>query len=166
MENKFKIDLSNPTIAIVDNNNVSGKQDFIAKKKISVKKKKHESSIKTPIKNINMIKISTDGNHLALSGDSSKKKKKSLKKTKNNNENETPNEKVKINSNSIISLSNVKKDGEKVDQRLSFYNKQKPRQWEKRWVLMPNVFEFSKEIWLKRWVQVDGREENNSKTVR
>jgi hypothetical protein len=44
-------------------------------------------------------------------------------------------------------------------QKLSLLAKKKPRHWEKRWVLIPNVFEFTKEIWVKKWVLVDGGED-------
>ena len=33
--------------------------------------------------------------------------------------------------------------------------------WEQRWIIYPNVFEFSNEIKLKKWVQVEGGEELN-----
>jgi len=87
--------------------------------------------------------------------------KKHVTNENERNLNDTPSEKVKLNLNSI-SLTNMKKEGDKVDQKLVFYNKQKPRQWEKRWVLIPNVFEFSKEIWLKKWVLIDGTEKNSN----
>ena len=37
----------------------------------------------------------------------------------------------------------------------------KARRWEKKWVLVPNVFDFTKEIWLKQWVIIDKVEEDN-----
>ena len=37
-------------------------------------------------------------------------------------------------------------------------NPRKQTHWELRWMLYPNVFEFTKEIWLKKWVLVDGEE--------
>ena len=55
-------------------------------------------------------------------------------------------------SNNILSLSTPVP----VDQ----YGKKISRHWEERWVLYPNVFEFTKEIWLKKWVLVDGGNEN------
>jgi hypothetical protein len=70
-------------------------------------------------------------------------------------------ERPKVNANSIISLTLPNNDNLKGDQaqKLSMITKKKPRHWEKRWVLIPNVFEFTKEIWLKKWVLVDGGED-------
>lgn len=41
----------------------------------------------------------------------------------------------------------------------------KLKHWERRWVLIQNVFDFTKEIWLKRWVLVDDCEENEDENV-
>ena len=85
-------------------------------------------------------------------------KKKKKKKKEQPHQVET--EKRKINSNSIISLTLLpnNESANKLDQvqKLSLITKKKPRHWEKRWVLVPNVFEFTKEIWIKKWVLVDG----------
>ena len=77
-------------------------------------------------------------------------------------------EKPKINSNSIISLTLPNNENSKGDQaqKLSMITKKKPRHWEKRWVLIPNVFEFTKEIWLKKWVLVDEGEDISENNVR
>lgn len=60
-------------------------------------------------------------------------------------------------SNNILSLSTPVP----VDQ----YGKKVSRHWEERWVLYPNVFEFTKEIWLKKWVLVDGGSENECSSI-
>ena len=91
-----------------------------------------------------------------------KKKKKELPQT-------VETEKKKINSNSIISLTLMpnNESANKLDQvqKLSLITKKKPRHWEKRWVLVPNVFEFTKEIWIKKWVLVDGGEDIGDNNV-
>ena len=76
-------------------------------------------------------------------------------------------EKPRINSNSIISLTLPNNENSKGDQaqKLSMITKKKPRHWEKRWVLIPNVFEFTKEIWLKKWVLVDEDEDISENNV-
>ena len=88
--------------------------------------------------------------------DTTNKKKKKKKEQPHHVETE----KKKINSNSIISLTLLPNNESvnKLDQvqKLSLITKKKPRHWEKRWVLVPNVFEFTKEIWIKKWVLVDG----------
>ena len=38
-------------------------------------------------------------------------------------------------------------------------SERKKVKWEQKWIVYPNVFEFSKEIKLKKWVQVEGGEE-------
>jgi hypothetical protein len=79
----------------------------------------------------------------------------------NNNNIEVSGEKPKINNNSILSLTLPNNENLKNDQaqKLNMLANKKPRHWEKRWVLVPNVFEFTKEIWLKKWVLVDGGED-------
>jgi hypothetical protein len=90
------------------------------------------------------------------------------KKKKKEQPHHVETEKKKVNSNSIISLTLLpnNESANKLDQvqKLSLITKKKPRHWEKRWVLVPNVFEFTKEIWIKKWVLVDGGDdivENN-----
>lgn len=168
MENKFKIDLSSDKALIVEATPTKlTSADKSHSKKKYIKKKKIENLDKTPIKSSTMIKIQAEdvSVHVANSIGSSSKKKKSSSKVPKGEINLDLHEKPKLNINSTISLTNLKKEGEKVEQKLSYLNKQKPRQWEKRWVLFPNVFEFSKDIWLKQWVQVDGREDLSSKAV-
>jgi hypothetical protein len=98
---------------------------------------------------------------------------RSAKKKSNQNSEKKVKEKldisgVKLNTNSLISLTLPNLDNLKGDQaqKLSMIVKKKPRHWERRWVLIPNVFEFSKEIWLKRWVLVDGDEDIVDNDVR
>ena len=31
----------------------------------------------------------------------------------------------------------------------------KVRSWKQKWVLVPNVFQFGKEIWIKKWLTTD-----------
>lgn len=144
MEFKIKIDLSSQSII---NESPAGNQK--KKKRPSSsgegKSKTHKKSKKEEVK----IEI----NEKSQEQSDKKKKKSSGKKTKKVEE-----EKPRINSNSIISLTLPNNDSSKGDQaqKLSMLAKKKPRHWEKRWVLIPNVFEFTKEIWLKKWVLVDG----------
>jgi hypothetical protein len=88
-------------------------------------------------------------------------KKKSNKKVKKLESAPNTETKTKINTSGIISLSLPNNDNLKGDQaqKLNMITKKKPRHWEKRWVLVPNVFEFTKEIWLKKWVLVDGEDD-------
>ena len=80
---------------------------------------------------------------------------------------EVEGEKPKLNSNSIISLTLPNNENFKGDQsqKLNMIMNKKPRHWEKRWVLVPNVFEFTKEIWLKKWVLVDGEDDISDNNV-
>jgi hypothetical protein len=129
------------------------------KKPTSESLEKHENDIgdnKEPNESrVNIQnRIHTSGNRKKLSS----KKKIKLEET----------EKPKINSNSIISLTLPNNENSKGDQaqKLSMITKKKPRHWEKRWVLIPNVFEFTKEIWLKKWVLVDEGEDISENNVR
>jgi hypothetical protein len=144
MDFRIKIDLSNQSII---NNTPSGEKK---KKKFDRSKKLDNSEIKTPEiskkkKNIlRMIKTGKDQTDLK----------------ENFSQPQTPIqiEKPRLNTSSLLSLSLPYNENSKTDQaqKLSLITKKKPKHWEKRWVLIPNVFEFTKEIWLKKWVLVDG----------
>jgi hypothetical protein len=139
MDFRIKIDLSNQSI--IENTPTKDKK----KKKIDKSKKNPESEIKTPEVN---------------------KKKRPIQKIEKKESissqvKELLIEKPKLNSSSILSLNLPYNENTKNDQsqKLSLINKKKPRHWEKRWVLINNVFEFTKEIWLKKWVLVDGEDD-------
>ena len=69
----------------------------------------------------------------------------------NNNNKVTTSKKVK-NSNTISNENNN-----------NIENQQRKKvRWEQKWIIYPNVFEFSNEIKLKKWVQVEGGEELNN----
>jgi len=37
------------------------------------------------------------------------------------------------------------------------------RKWEKRWVLVPNVFQFGEDIWVQKWVNDNQIKESNQR---
>jgi hypothetical protein len=154
MDFKIKIDLLSQSI-IED-----------TPKKEKQKKKKEGTTEKSTKKNKKeeSEKKDTQG---AAKNEEGKKKKKYLSKKKLK-ENKEDTEKPKINSNSIISLTLPNNDNTKNDQaqKLNLLTKKKPRHWEKRWVLIPNVFEFTKEIWMKKWVLVDEGDEFSENNVK
>lgn len=57
------------------------------------------------------------------------------------------------NANNCLSLSLPINDNIKD---IASFSKTKLRHWEERLVLVPNVFTYTKDIWLKKWVLVDG----------
>lgn len=142
MDFKIKIDLSNQSI--IDDNpnkpNKKTKEKANPSQKISKSKSKSDNPI----------------NNLDKTPQLPKSKKKKHSKATTLEEDLT--NKPKVNSSSIISLSLPTNENIKGDQsqKLNMINKKKPRHWDQRWVLVPNVFEFTKEIWLKKWVLVDG----------
>jgi transcription factor YY len=69
----------------------------------------------------------------------------------NNNNKSSSSKKVKNSSNSINNENNIGENQQRKKVR-----------WEQRWIIYPNVFEFSNEIKLKKWVQVEGGEEINN----
>ena len=142
MDFKIKIDLSNQSII----------NDTPIKTKDKKKKKEKTDQPKSKCENVD------NKNKKEKNNDSEKPKKKYNKKEKKENAITCSETKQKINSNSLISLSLPNNENLKGDQtqKLNMITKKKPRHWEKRWVLVPNVFEFTKEIWLKKWVLVDG----------
>lgn len=150
MDFRIKIDLSSQSI--IDNT-----PSKVKKKNRSVKSRRpDDSGIKSP--------------------ETIKKRKQVLKMDKKENTQlqpkeavpQLPSEKPKLNSSSVLSLTLPYNENSKTDQaqKLSLITKKKPRHWEKRWVLIPNVFEFTKEIWLKKWVLVDGGDDISDNTVR
>jgi hypothetical protein len=162
MDFKIKIDLSSQEL-LPDTSQIKAPRDKKKKKNVPTennqekttkprkKEKKEEDKVDQPI---NKEKKEED-----KVGQPIKKRsnKKAAPKQKENVESSV----VKLNSNSMISLTLPNLDNLKGDQaqKLSMIVKKKPRHWEKRWVLVPNVFEFTKEIWLKKWVLVDGGED-------
>ncbi len=156
MDFKIKIDLSSQLI--INESPVKKK-----KKKDAKSEKNENSAIKTESKE---VKVEEENKDCQTNPEIKKKKKYSNKKSvKKPKEEEI--EKPRINSNSIISLTLPNNENAKGDQaqKLSMITKKKPRHWEKRWVLIPNVFEFTKEIWLKKWVLVDGGEDITDNNV-
>jgi len=149
MDFRIKIDLSSQSI--IENTPSKDKK----KKNSNKSKRLDDSGIKTP--------------------ETIKKKKLILKMDKKENTPIQPkeqvipelNEKPKLNASSVLSLNLPYNENSKTDQaqKLSFITKKKPRHWEKRWVLIPNVFEFTKEIWLKKWVLVDAGDDISDNTV-
>jgi hypothetical protein len=147
MDFKIKIDLSNQSIITET-----------PKKEKGDKKKKKDKSTRTDIverSEKSKKKVPETSEKIAV--DISRKKKKYTKKSDKKQKEIEP-EKPKINLNSVISMTLPVNENQKGDQaqKLSMITKKKPRHWERRWVLVPNVFEFTKEIWLKKWVLVDG----------
>jgi len=150
MDFRIKIDLSSQSI-------IGNQPPKDKKKKRSDKSRKlDDTEIKTP--------------------ETIKKKKQVLKMDKREESTIQPKEPVlpqqserpKLNSSSILSLTLPYNENSKSDQaqKLNMITKKKPKHWEKRWVLIPNVFEFTKEIWLKKWVLVDGGDDISDNTVR
>lgn len=141
MDFKIKIDLSSQSII----------NETPQKEKKQIKRKKEKSET-TEIKEKTIEKSRKREDH---------NEKRKYKKREKKVEKEVEKEKPKINLSSIISLTLPHQDTSKGDQaqKLALINKKKPRHWERRWVLIPNVFEFTKEIWLKKWVLVDGGED-------
>lgn len=175
MDFKIKIDLSNQQII----------NDLPLKEK---KKKKKQENFEADNKKLSQDKEEKKGTYTdeipketpkkdgggeiknPLTEENPKKKiihKKKIKKFRREPVNLIDKEKPKINSNSIISLTLPNNENSKGDQaqKLGMLSKKKPRHWEKRWVLIPNVFEFTKEIWLKKWVLVDGGEDITDNNV-
>lgn len=150
MDFRIKIDLSSQSI--IGNPPAKDKK----KKRSDKSRKLDDTGIKTP--------------------ETIKKKKQVLKMDKREDSHTQPkepflqqqSEKPKLNSSSVLSLTLPYNENSKTDQaqKLSMITKKKPRHWEKRWVLIPNVFEFTKEIWLKKWVLVDGGDDISDNTVR
>ena len=149
MDFRIKIDLSNKSI--IHNEPSKDKK----KKKSKRSRKLYNTEIKTP--------------------ETIKKRKQVLRMIKKENTPTEPkealqtqqSEKPKLYSSSVLSLTLPYNENSKSDQaqKLSLITKKKARHWEKRWVLIPNVFEFTKEIWLKKWVLVDGGEDISDNTV-
>lgn len=149
MDFRIKIDLSSQSI--IDNTPSKDKK----KKRSDKSRRLDDSGIKTP--------------------ETIKKKKQVLRMERKENTQIQPKEQVvpqqsekpKLNSSSVLSLTLPYNENSKTDQvqKLSMITKKKPRHWEKRWVLIPNVFEFTKEIWLKKWVLVDGGDDISDNTV-
>ncbi len=132
--------------------------------------------IKIPI---NDIDNETQSNILELSSKKSqsqsspfqKPEQKKKKKPTSNNQTSNPRKKIQITSslkkkketqNSKNSIFENKQNENKSNLQNSDNFIRKKTHWEQRWILHPNVFEFTKEIWLKKWVLVEGGDENNS----
>jgi hypothetical protein len=169
MDFKIKIDLSNQQI--IDDPPMIEKKKKKKSEKIDKNSKKmpQEKEEKKEIKEISKDLKSGDGKNPIKVEISKKKKnyKRMNRPIREESANLIEKEKPKINSNSIISLTLLNHENTKGDQaqKLGMLSKKKPRHWEKRWVLIPNVFEFTKEIWLKKWVLVDGGEDISDNNV-
>jgi hypothetical protein len=152
MDFKIKIDLLSQSI--INDTPVKDKKK---------KKKDTENSKTKKTKKDKKYEIENESNQEQIIEE--KKKKKYTKKPKESISED--NEKPKINTNSIISLTLPNVELSKTDgaQKLLNISKKKPRHWEQRWVLIPNVFEFTKEIWLKKWVLIDDNEEDTDNNV-
>jgi len=150
MDFKIKIDLSNQQI--INDTPVTKKKQ--KKKPIQDKEVKVDTLNKEPNEDKKLLRNNTDNKRKKLI---KKKIKKIILEPVKTNELEKP----KINFNSIISLTLPNNENTKGDQaqKLGMLSKKKPRHWERRWVLIQNVFEFTKEIWLKKWVLVDEGED-------
>jgi hypothetical protein len=159
MDFKIKIDLTNPQLF----------EDMTPAKPISEKKKKKKEPIEaTPVgteakpkKKFKRSNNNNNNNNIEKADGEKEKKNESGRKRpskKVERKDKLGDSAIKLNQNSLISLTLPNIDSLKGDQaqKLSMIVKKKPRHWEKRWVLVPNVFEFTKEIWLKKWVLVDG----------
>ena len=126
-------------------------------------KQNNNNSIKkaeSPKDNPNPMIIEKDNNEnekMSNSINGDKNTNQSQENSSSNNNNKmTSSKKTKNNNNNSTSIEN---GGENLPR--------KKVRWEQRWIIYPNVFEFSNEIKLKKWVQVEGGEEinnmNNSK---
>ena len=64
------------------------------------------------------------------------------------------------------SKSNISpsEDGNDRSESENPYQKQQVARWEKQWVAIPNVIEFSPEIWLKKWVLVHDSFDNRKRS--
>lgn len=70
---------------------------------------------------------------------------------------------LKESSSKKLSMVSLLSNPSRISKGSSIPGKEiKPQSshWEERWILYPNVFEFTKEIWLKKWVLVDGGDDN------
>jgi len=151
MDFRIKIDLSNQSI--IDNSLLKDKK----KKKSDKSSKVEDQEIKTPQiskKRKQVLKLD---------------KKESIQiQQKEKDAAFLQTERPKLNASSILSLTLPYNENSKSDQaqKLNMITKKKPKHWEKRWVLIPNVFDFTKEIWLKKWVLVDGGDDFSENNVR
>ena len=160
MDFKIKIDLSSQSIINETPTKDKKKKRKENGEKSEKSKKKSNNNNNNPESQDPPVKEDNPGRE-----ESKKKKKKLMSKSRLK---ESEGEKPKVNLNSVISLTLPNNDNSKGDQaqKLDMITKKKPRHWEKRWVLIPNVFEFTKEIWLKKWVLVDGEEDVSDNNVR
>jgi hypothetical protein len=183
---KFKIDLEALQKSTVENsisqNDTTKTKD---KKSKSIKKGKSDKQMKTKSKR-HSVKDEANGPLPIISKkscDEEDKKKKKKKKpsqiqkvnsTRNSNSQTASIVESKSNMNrkesaqnfidpsTIVSLSlNTGAGNNNYNFKSSTIPIKKTKHWEKKWVLIPNVFDFTKEIWLKRWVLVDEEEEHD-----
>lgn len=109
--------------------------------------KKSEDANDTNIRNINSKKPIVE--------DSSRKRNNatiSLSFPNNNRE-------LVENSNNNTKEADSNSDKQTNSNQCNNNFQKKPRRWEKKWVLVPNIFDFTKEIWLKQWVVIDDIDE-------
>ena len=69
----------------------------------------------------------------------------------------TPTKDIDDNPSKKLKLSPLKKKKEIKPDRVEVSSR--PKHWERRWVLYPNVLDHSAEVWLKKWVPLDEVEE-------
>ena len=61
-----------------------------------------------------------------------------------------------------IDLNELKDLDEKDNQKKSESKKNKRvKKWEKRWILVPNVFQFGQDVWVHKWVNDEQISESN-----
>ncbi len=156
MDFKIKIDLSNQQI--INDTPVTKKKH--KKKALQEKEVRIDTVNKEPNEDKKFIRNNPENKRKKLI-------KKKIKKINPEPSKLNELEKPKINFNSIISLTLPNNENTKGDQaqKLGMLSKKKPRHWERRWVLIQNVFEFTKEIWLKKWVLVDEGEDITDNSV-
>lgn len=145
--------------------NSSSKGDKSENKRI-----KSEKAYKSSSDNVINIKINDDGE--GGTGLSHKEKKGGYDKNDedkenlgglNNEENAISHQESKIAPVTTQDPTNKEsKETNAITVGESAPNTRPKVKWEQKWILIPNVFEFSSEIWLKKWVQIDSGEENTN----
>lgn len=133
---------------------------------VQKEKKKSKKEIKLKkITNVSALKDAKDANKEKKKDDRSTKEKKKTEDTPLKGKSSAtisltfPNREDYNTKDSEIQTNEGSNNDENSDNQTNGLLK-KPRKWEKKWILVPNVFDFTKEIWLKQWVIVDDTEEN------
>ena len=126
-----------------------------------------EKNIEQPLKHKNISKKTDspkDSNSLLVEKcDNIEPEKSNLENEKNAN---IITENNSFNNNKGTTIKKVKNSNTVNNENNSINNidnqQRKKVRWEQKWIVYPNVFEFSNEIILKKWVQVEGGEETNN----